>query len=87
MGGLSRRAAIANRPLPQSGGLQSLGSIATVIGPLLYGGVFAWSLSIESPVDLTGLTVLISSVCMVVAFFIARKVSGSERVESAPVAA
>ena len=87
MQGLVSSAAKPDEQGAVRGGLQSLGGIATVIGPLLYGGVFAWSLSIESSVDLTGLAVLISSACMVVAFFIARKFSGSERVENAPVAA
>lgn len=69
------------------GGLQSLGGIATVIGPSLYGGVFAWSVSVESSVDLTGLAVLLSSACMVMAFFIARRFSRPARIERVPAAA
>jgi len=54
------------------GGMQALNGIATVFGPILYGAVFAWSVSVDSRYDLTGAAVLLSSFCMVIAFFVAR---------------
>lgn len=55
------------------GGIQSLGAFATVIGPILYGAVFSWSAAIDSPVDLTGIAILMSSLFMAIAYVIARR--------------
>lgn len=66
------------------GGMQALNGIATVIGPLLYGGVFAWSVSVDSRFDLTGAAVLLSSFCMVIAFFVARRFAREPAHEVAP---
>jgi DHA1 family tetracycline resistance protein-like MFS transporter len=40
------------------GTVQGLNGLATIVGPPIYGGVFAWSLRQSSGVDLSGLTLL-----------------------------
>jgi MFS transporter, DHA1 family, tetracycline resistance protein len=57
------------------GGMQALSGIATVVGPLLYGAIFTWSLTLDAGIDLTGAPVLLSSLCMMLAFFMARRLA------------
>jgi DHA1 family tetracycline resistance protein-like MFS transporter len=56
------------------GANQSLSGIATIIGPFLFGGSFAFALKHESLSAWPGLPILIASSLMVVAFFVAWRV-------------
>jgi DHA1 family tetracycline resistance protein-like MFS transporter len=56
------------------GANQSLAGIATIIGPFLFGGSFAYALKHESLSAWPGLPILIASSLMVVAFFVAWRV-------------
>ncbi|MEI7572194.1 MAG: TCR/Tet family MFS transporter [Phenylobacterium sp.] len=56
------------------GANQSLAGIATIIGPFLFGGSFAYALKHESLSAWPGLPILIASSLMVAAFFVAWRV-------------
>jgi DHA1 family tetracycline resistance protein-like MFS transporter len=56
------------------GANQSLAGIATIIGPFVFGGSFAYALKHESLSALPGLPILIASSLMVAAFFVAWRV-------------
>ncbi|HEX8261420.1 MAG TPA: MFS transporter [Allosphingosinicella sp.] len=53
------------------GGLQGLNGIATIVGPPIYGMVFAWSLRQPGGTDLSGLALLLSAAFMAGAFVLA----------------
>ena len=61
------------------GTVQGLNGLATIVGPPIYGGVFAWSLRQSSGVDLSGLTLLVSAGFLVGAFMLALQVRASAR--------
>jgi DHA1 family tetracycline resistance protein-like MFS transporter len=54
--------------------VQGLNGLATIVGPPIYGGVFAWSLRQSSGVDLSGLTLLVSAGFLAGAFLLALQV-------------
>ena len=66
------------------GALQALKGLSTVVGPPIYGLVFAWSLRQTSGVDLAGAAVLVGSGFMAIAFMLALQV---EKRRAAPDAA
>ncbi len=53
------------------GAVQGLNGVAIVIGPLIYGAVFAWSLRRSAGVDLSGLALLIAAGFLVAALLLA----------------
>jgi DHA1 family tetracycline resistance protein-like MFS transporter len=57
------------------GGLQGLNGIATVVGPPIYGLLFAWSLRQSTGLDLSGLAVLLSAAFMAGAFLLALRLA------------
>jgi DHA1 family tetracycline resistance protein-like MFS transporter len=71
--GLLSGAASPDKQGTVRGGLQALGGVATIIGPLIYGAVFSWSVKQTSGYDLSGLAVFLSAAFMACSFFSARR--------------
>ncbi len=57
---LSAQAGIEEQGRVQ-GAVQSLSGLATIIGPLVYGSVFAWSLRQQTGADLSGLALVVAA--------------------------
>jgi DHA1 family tetracycline resistance protein-like MFS transporter len=69
------------------GAVQALKGLSAVIGPPVYGVIFAWSLRQTTGVDLAGAAVLAGSAFMALAFVLALKVGKRRPLESEAAAA
>jgi DHA1 family tetracycline resistance protein-like MFS transporter len=69
--GLMTRAVPPNQQGQLQGAMQSLQGIASIIGPLIFGEVFAWSLRHEAQLHAPGLAIYVAAALLGVAFVLA----------------
>lgn len=69
---LSAQAAVEEQGRVQ-GAVQSLSGLATIIGPLIYGSVFAWSLRQQTGADLSGVALFVAATFYLAALPLALK--------------
>lgn len=83
--GLMTRRVQPNEQGRLQGANQALQGIASVMGPIIFGSVFAWSVHHDSAVHMPGLAILVAAGLLVCAFALAMKVG--RPVEAAPATA
>lgn len=66
------------------GANQSLQGIASVLGPILFGLVFAWAIRHDAVLHMPGLAIYLAAALLVIAFFIGLRVAKAPAVEPAP---
>ena len=83
--GLMTRRVQPNEQGRLQGANQSLQGVASVLGPMIFGGAFAWSIHHERTLHMPGLAIMIASALLAAAFLLAVKVG--RPAETASVAA
>jgi DHA1 family tetracycline resistance protein-like MFS transporter len=74
---MTRRVA-PNQQGQLQGANQSLAGIAAVVGPTVFGEIFAWSLRHDAALHAPGLAIYVASALLVVAFVLAFVVARAE---------
>ncbi|HEX5264416.1 MAG TPA: TCR/Tet family MFS transporter [Phenylobacterium sp.] len=68
------------------GAVQSLQGVAAIIGPILFGETFAWSIRNDATLHMPGLAIYVSSSLLVLAFLVAWGVAHPHRREAPAIA-
>ncbi len=66
------------------GANQSLQGIASVVGPILFGMVFAWAVDNDATLHMPGLPIYLAAALLVIAFFLGLKVAKTPQSAAAP---
>ena len=68
------------------GAVQSLQGVAAIIGPILFGETFAWSIRNDATLHMPGLAIYLSSSLLVIALLVAWGVAHPHRREAPAIA-
>jgi DHA1 family tetracycline resistance protein-like MFS transporter len=82
--GLMTRRVAPNEQGQLQGANQSLQGIASVLGPIVFGSVFAWAIHNDADLHMPGLPIYLASGLLVCAFFLGLRVAKAAVAEGAP---
>ena len=82
--GLMTRRVGAHEQGQLQGANQSLQGIASVVGPILFGMVFAWAVDTDATLHMPGLPIYLAAALLVIAFFLGLKVAKAPQSAAAP---
>lgn len=82
--GLMTRRVGAHEQGQLQGANQSLQGIASVVGPILFGLVFAWAVDNDATLHMPGLPIYLAAALLVIAFFLGLKVAKTPQSAAAP---
>lgn len=82
--GLMTRRVGAHEQGQLQGANQSLQGIASVVGPILFGMVFAWAVDNDATLHMPGLPIYLAAALLVIAFFLGLKVAKAPQSAAAP---